>query len=245
MPLGKVVFKDEPSTPPLTPLQLFIKDVERQTSKKLTMVEAKKQYVRLDKEKKDSYFDKCDQILKAYTEGLKTYVGGMGEKQRKLFLGLNRVKYMKLLFTDIFEELYPHFEYPVYVCVGAGETNTPKSKSMAKVNRHRDDGLEDEDKGKTETEKISPVKNSKGTKMKIAFPSKRYATKASLRAIGRDDSEESEEEEFSVKPKQEKQAVPSSKLQKSSKEDDSDLDSEGMEGLEKWMNASVGSVSTL
>ena len=78
---------------------------------------------------------------------------------------------------------------------------------MSKVNRHRDDDLEDEDEDEdeteTETKKISPVKNSKGTKMKLAFPSKSYATKASLRAKGRDDSEESEEEAFSVKVKQE------------------------------------------
>ncbi|RXG63454.1 hypothetical protein Avbf_17108 [Armadillidium vulgare] len=107
-------FEDEPDMPPLNPITLFGTELEKRRGEKFSPAQLKEHFKSLDKTKQMTLREKCNELKDEFIRGLKEYVENMSYERRKLFLGVNRVKYIKALHQDIFEENYPHVEYKVY-----------------------------------------------------------------------------------------------------------------------------------
>ncbi|KAL7638339.1 UNVERIFIED_CONTAM: hypothetical protein RMT77_010909 [Armadillidium vulgare] len=107
-------FEDEPDMPPLNPITLFGIELEKRRGERFSPAQLKEHFKSLDKTKQMTLREKCNEMKDEFIRGLKEYVENMSYERRKLFLGVNRVKYIKALHQDIFEENYPHVEYKVY-----------------------------------------------------------------------------------------------------------------------------------
>ncbi|RXG70801.1 hypothetical protein Avbf_05622 [Armadillidium vulgare] len=137
-------FEDEPDMPPLNPITLFGTELEKRRGERFSPAQLKEHFKSLDKTKQMTLREKCNEMKDEFIRGLKEYVENMSYERRKLFLGVNRVKYIKALHQDIFEENYPHVEYKVYA--------KPRNEND---NENDDDDEEDDAEDDDESEATS------------------------------------------------------------------------------------------
>ncbi|RXG58316.1 hypothetical protein Avbf_09071 [Armadillidium vulgare] len=138
-------FGDEPRIPPLKPITLLGIELEKRRGEKFSPAQLKEHFKSLNKTKQMTLRDKCNEMKDKFIKGLKDYVENMSYEKRKLFLGVNRVKYIKVLHQDIFEEDYPHAEYKVYAKPQKENYNENDGDDEEDDDDDDDDGDENDD----------------------------------------------------------------------------------------------------
>ncbi|KAB7494575.1 hypothetical protein Anas_07169 [Armadillidium nasatum] len=159
-------FEDEPDMPPLNPIALLGIEFEKRRGEKFSPAQLKEHFKSLDKTKKMTLQNKCNELKDKFIKGLKDYVENMSNERRKLFLGVTRIKYIKALRQDIFEEDYPHTEYKVYAKPRkVGSPLKPSKKmsgsSLIKHSPNKDESDEDEEEEEEDMKDFERPKSSK------------------------------------------------------------------------------------
>ncbi|KAL7638264.1 UNVERIFIED_CONTAM: hypothetical protein RMT77_010828 [Armadillidium vulgare] len=140
--------------PAITALQVYKQEVKEKTGKTPDRYGSQRHVTNLNKIEKKALQAKGEKNKADFIKKLKSYVESLSEDKRSIFLGQNRLPFMKKLKEDVFENDFPCSKYPVYLKFNnsketiKNEIASPESqkdvkveipkKSQKKKNRYKD-----------------------------------------------------------------------------------------------------------
>ncbi|KAL7638338.1 UNVERIFIED_CONTAM: hypothetical protein RMT77_010908 [Armadillidium vulgare] len=194
-------FGDEPRIPPLKPITLLGIELEKRRGEKFSPAQLKEHFKSLNKTKQMTLRDKCNEMKDKFIKGLKDYVENMSYEKRKLFLGVNRVKYIKVLHQDIFEEDYPHAEYKVYAKPQKVKTPLKSSKktsgsSQSKNSPNKNESDEEDEEEEEDMEDFEMSESSKVVQPRNYSSRKKKLTSHEENYNENDEDDDDENDDF-------------------------------------------------
>ncbi|KAF2350198.1 hypothetical protein FHG87_019045 [Trinorchestia longiramus] len=107
-------FPGEPKAPPITAKECFA-DYMKRTSPGMKPKEINEKYAAVDEDFREKLEALAIKAVNAYKEEIMEFVEELPVVERKIYIGQNRIKFIKMFDgTDIFEEDYPCSEYPPF-----------------------------------------------------------------------------------------------------------------------------------
>ncbi|KAB7497571.1 hypothetical protein Anas_03155 [Armadillidium nasatum] len=129
MPLIRMEFDIKLSQiPAITALQVYKQEVKERTGKTPDRYDSQKHVTRLNQIEKKALQAKGEKNKVDFIKKVKSYVESLSEEKRSIFLGQNRLPFMKKLKEDIFENDFPCSKYPVYL-----KSNNSKETTKNKI----------------------------------------------------------------------------------------------------------------
>ena len=112
-----IKFSNEPKRPETDAFEVFynrLKNSKNLNKEEKTYNSAKSMWGQLNEERKNLFIVKAKENKDLYVTELQEFVKSLNDYQKKMYLGYRRKTIYDKLGLDIFEELYPNVDYPVF-----------------------------------------------------------------------------------------------------------------------------------
>lgn len=126
-------FPDEPASLALTAkdvLRMFVKEQNKKRGPNLPKIDFNGVWAKLDKESMAKCVNSATQNIAKYKESLKEYVKTLSDHERRVYIGQNRVRFIRVFEgTDIFENDYPCSQYPPFKIQSKTDKKSPQKNA--------------------------------------------------------------------------------------------------------------------